>query len=74
MLSEEEKIAAIERVRDDQGGTENKIIKRHQLKETLLDVRSWLIVLTTLLSKGLQQCSQPRSNRPNSQHSKWRTG
>lgn len=50
MLSKEERIAAIERVRDDQGGTENKTLKKEQVVETLLDIRTWLIVLTTLLS------------------------
>lgn len=49
-LSEEEKIAVLERVRDDQGGTENKKIKLDQIKEAVTDVRTWLIVLTTLLS------------------------
>jgi hypothetical protein len=50
MLTQEERIAALERVRDDQGGTENKTIKRDQIIETLLDIRTWLVVLTTMLS------------------------
>ncbi|KII94788.1 hypothetical protein PLICRDRAFT_47802 [Plicaturopsis crispa FD-325 SS-3] len=50
MLSKEERIAALERVRDDQGGTENRIFKREQVVEALLDVRTWLIVLTTMLT------------------------
>ncbi|KAJ7498996.1 MFS general substrate transporter [Mycena latifolia] len=41
---------ALERVRDDQGGTENKKLKKDQMLEALFDVRTWLIVLTTLLS------------------------
>lgn len=49
-LTKEERIIAVERVRDDQGGTENKKIKTLQVKEALLDVRTWLIVLLTLLS------------------------
>ncbi|THH17967.1 hypothetical protein EW146_g2938 [Bondarzewia mesenterica] len=49
-LTQEERIAALERVRDDQGGTENKKLKINQVKETLLDIRTWLIVLTTLLT------------------------
>lgn len=49
-LTREERIAALERVRDDQGGTENKTFKLEQVKETLLDVRTWLIVLTTMLT------------------------
>ncbi len=49
-LSQEERIVAVERVRDDQGGTENKRLKKEQLRETLLDVRTWLIVLSTLIS------------------------
>lgn len=50
MLSREERIAALERVRNDQGGTENKTIKKEQIKEALTDIRTWLIVLSTLLS------------------------
>ncbi|KAK7061654.1 MFS general substrate transporter [Favolaschia claudopus] len=49
-LTKEERIAALERVRDDQGGTENHRIKREQIYEALLDIRTWLIVLTTLLT------------------------
>ncbi|CAK5275567.1 unnamed protein product [Mycena citricolor] len=49
-LTTEERIAALERVRDDQGGTENKRIKREQVREAVLDVRTWLIVLTTLVT------------------------
>ena len=52
-LTEEEKIAAIERVRDDQGGTENKKLKRAQVIEALTDVRTWLIVISTLVSKSV---------------------
>ncbi|KAJ3575970.1 hypothetical protein NP233_g750 [Leucocoprinus birnbaumii] len=49
-LTKEERVAALERVRDDQGGTENKVLKKHQIKEALFDVRTWLIILTTLLT------------------------
>ncbi|KAI0352703.1 MFS general substrate transporter [Trametes cingulata] len=49
-LSQEERIAAIERIRDGQCGTENKRLKREQVVEALLDVRTWLIVLATLLT------------------------
>ncbi|PSS29766.1 hypothetical protein PHLCEN_2v2914 [Hermanssonia centrifuga] len=49
-LSPEERIVAVERVRDDQGGTENKRLKKEQLKEALLDIRTWIIVLSTLIS------------------------
>jgi len=49
-LTKEERIAALERVRDDQGGTENKQLKKPQILEALTDVRTWLIVLTTLLT------------------------
>ncbi|PSR73607.1 hypothetical protein PHLCEN_2v10526 [Hermanssonia centrifuga] len=48
-LTKEERIAAIERVRDDQGGTENKRLKIDQLKEAVTDIRTWLIVLSTLI-------------------------
>ncbi|KAJ7095307.1 MFS general substrate transporter [Mycena belliarum] len=47
-LTKEERIAALERVRDDQGGTESKKLKKDQMLEALFDVRTWLIVLTTL--------------------------
>ncbi|PSS29767.1 hypothetical protein PHLCEN_2v2915 [Hermanssonia centrifuga] len=60
-LSQEERIVAVERVRDDQGGTENKRLKKEQLKETLLDVRTWLIVLSTLIRPGEQGPSSLRS-------------
>ncbi|PCH41449.1 MFS general substrate transporter [Wolfiporia cocos MD-104 SS10] len=50
LLTREERIAAIERIRDDQGGTENKKLKKEQLFEALTDLRTWLIVLSTLLT------------------------
>ena len=50
MLTKEEKVAALERVRDDQGGTENHTFKKDQVLEAFIDSRTWLIVLTTLLS------------------------
>ncbi|KAH0587483.1 hypothetical protein H2248_006265 [Termitomyces sp. 'cryptogamus'] len=49
-LTKEERIAALERVRDDQGGTENKSLKKSQILEAVTDVRTWLIVLSTLLT------------------------
>ncbi|KJA29985.1 hypothetical protein HYPSUDRAFT_125950 [Hypholoma sublateritium FD-334 SS-4] len=49
-LTKEERIAALERVRDDSGGTENKHLKKYQVIEAVSDVRTWLIVLTTMLS------------------------
>ncbi|KAF8842245.1 MFS general substrate transporter [Paxillus ammoniavirescens] len=50
MLTEEERIVSLERVRDDQGGIENKKFKSEQVIEALLDVRTWLIVLATMLT------------------------
>lgn len=50
MLTKEERIAALERVRDDQGGTENKKWKKDQIIEAFTDIRTWLIALTTVLS------------------------
>ena len=44
-LSEEERIAALERVRIDQAGTHNKHIKRYQVVETFKDVRTWIMFL-----------------------------
>ncbi|KAF9482470.1 MFS general substrate transporter [Pholiota conissans] len=49
-LTKEERIAALERVRDDSGGTENKHLKKYQVIEAFTDIRTWLIVLTTLLT------------------------
>lgn len=51
VLTKEERVAALERVRDDQGGTENKKIKKDQVIEALTDIRTWLIALTTLMSE-----------------------
>ena len=51
VLTKEERIAALERVRDDQGGTENNVLKKAQVKEAFTDIRTWLIVLTVLLSQ-----------------------
>lgn len=56
MLTKEERIAALERVRDGQGGTENKQFKPSQIREALLDVRTWLVVLTVLMSSS-QSCA-----------------
>ena len=53
MLTREERIAAIERIRDEQSGTENKRLKKEQVIEAFLDIRTWLIVLATLLSTYL---------------------
>jgi len=50
MLTREERIAALERVRDDQVGTENRRFKRQQVYEAFADVRTWLIVLTMFLT------------------------
>ncbi|TFK55776.1 MFS general substrate transporter [Heliocybe sulcata] len=50
LLTKEERIAALERVRDDQVGVENHNLKKDQVVEALLDVRTWLVVLTTMLT------------------------
>ncbi|KZW03974.1 MFS general substrate transporter [Exidia glandulosa HHB12029] len=47
-LTKEERIAVLERVRNDQGGTENKHFKKEQVYEALKDLRTWLVVLTVL--------------------------
>ena len=51
-LNQQERIIAVERIRDDQGGTESKVIKKHQVVEAFLDIRSWMIVLSTIMSKS----------------------
>ena len=50
-LTRKERVIALERVRDGQGGTENKTLKKPQVFEALSDVRTWLIVLLTCMSK-----------------------
>ena len=60
-FTHEQRIAAIERIRDEQSGTENKRLKKEQVVEALLDIRSWLIVLATLLSPCLSPLSFPYS-------------
>lgn len=52
-LTKEERVIAIERIRDGQCGTENKRLKKEQVVEALLDLRTWLIVLATLLSMSI---------------------
>ena len=52
-----ERIAVLERVRDDQGGTQNKSIKKDQIIEALADIRTWLVVLTTMLSEDRNMLS-----------------
>ncbi|TDL29351.1 MFS general substrate transporter [Rickenella mellea] len=49
-LTKEERIAVLERVRNDQGGTANRTFKKEQVYEALLDIRTWLVVLTTLMT------------------------
>ncbi|KAK5125971.1 hypothetical protein LTR85_011326 [Meristemomyces frigidus] len=47
-LSRAEKVAAIERVRANQTGIENKNWKWAQFRETTLDIRTWLIIVVIL--------------------------
>ncbi|KAF8809386.1 MFS general substrate transporter [Phlegmacium glaucopus] len=49
-LTKEERVAALERIRNDQGGTLNKQFKKDQVWEAVTDVRTWLIVLSTLMT------------------------
>ena len=49
-LTQEERIAALERLRDGQGGTANNTFKKYQMIEAFMDVRIWLIVLSEFLS------------------------
>lgn len=52
VLTKEERIAAIERIRDDQIGTENHTFKKAQVYEALSDIRTWLMVLIMFLCKS----------------------
>ena len=47
-LNHAEKAIVIERIRENQTGIENKTWKWYQFKETMMDVRTWLIVITIL--------------------------
>ncbi|KAI1847722.1 hypothetical protein JX266_006217 [Neoarthrinium moseri] len=49
-LSREEKIWAIERVRENQTGIENKHFKPYQVLECFLDPQTWLLCLITIAS------------------------
>ncbi|KAK4552379.1 hypothetical protein LTR86_010393 [Recurvomyces mirabilis] len=54
-FSPEEKIAAVERLRENQTGVENKHFKWAQLRETLADPRTWIlsmIVMSTNIPNG----------------------
>ena len=54
-LSNDEKLYIIERVRGNQTGIENKKLKGKQVKEVLLDVKTWilsLIVIATNVPNG----------------------
>lgn len=45
-LSAEERVVAIERLRQGQTGVKNQTIKTGQIKEALLDAKVWLVALT----------------------------
>ncbi|GJE97737.1 MFS general substrate transporter [Phanerochaete sordida] len=49
-LSKKERIIAVERIRDGQVGTENKTIKKYQIVEAFMDVRSWIIFILTIMT------------------------
>lgn len=49
-LTQQEKIWAIERLRENQTGIENKHFKREQVFECFLDPQSWLLALITIAS------------------------
>lgn len=44
-LTEEEKRVAIERLREDQTGIKNTEVKMYQIKEALVDYKTWLLFL-----------------------------
>lgn len=56
-LTEEERVAALERVRLDQAGTHNKHIKKYQIVETFKDIRTYImfiIIMCTGVPNGGQ--------------------
>ncbi|KAF8848835.1 MFS general substrate transporter [Acephala macrosclerotiorum] len=61
-LSEEEKIAALERVRLDQAGTHDKHIKRYQIVETFKDIRAWIMFIIIMCIGGANGDNSASSN------------
>lgn len=54
-LSQEEKVVAVERMRSEQLGIENRQVKWHQIREALLDPKTWfllVIVFTITCANG----------------------
>lgn len=54
-LSHDEKVVAIERVRENQTGIENKHLKPKQILETIRDPQTWmlsLIIITSNIPNG----------------------
>ncbi|PNS18305.1 High-affinity nicotinic acid transporter [Sphaceloma murrayae] len=49
-FTDAEKVAALLRVQDNQSGTQNHVLKKDQVFETLKDTRIWLVALATMLS------------------------
>ncbi|KAI1621236.1 major facilitator superfamily domain-containing protein [Exophiala viscosa] len=49
-FSHAEKVAILERVRDNETGIENKHLKWKQVKEVLLDVKTWMMSLIVILT------------------------
>ncbi|KAF2222587.1 MFS transporter [Elsinoe ampelina] len=49
-FTDAEKVAMLLRVRDNQTGTQNHVLKKSQVFETLRDPRIWLVALATMLS------------------------
>jgi MFS family permease len=48
-LSKEQKVVAVERMRWEQSGIENKTVKMDQVKEAFTDPKTWFYVLATFL-------------------------
>jgi MFS family permease len=49
-LTEDEKIKVVQRIRENQTGTETKLWKREQLIEAVKDVKTWLFFLFAAIS------------------------
>jgi hypothetical protein len=60
-ISEREKAIAVDRVRNDQTGIENKTFKKEQMIEAFLDVKTWLmfffVVFIAIPNGGLTNVS-----------------
>lgn len=51
-LSEDEKTAVLDRIKDNGTGLENKKFKKNQFREAMLDLKTWLLFLFAVASNS----------------------